>query len=132
MIALNVIALMIGGLFGSLLRYGLGLWIPAVGSFPLSTVVINLSGCLFLGWFFTAAPLRKIPSHLRLGLGTGFTGAFTTFSTFSVQTLEALSSSRPGTAAAYALANVIGGLFMAGLGVRIAGKNRRRQGEGAA
>ncbi|CAM4516702.1 MAG: fluoride efflux transporter CrcB [Paenibacillus macerans] len=129
---MDVIALIVGGFFGSLLRYGLGVGIPSVGSFPLSTVIINLTGCLFLGWFFTIAPLRKIPSHLRLGLGTGFTGAFTTFSTFSVQTLEALSSNRPGTAAAYALANVIGGLLMAGLGVRIAGKNRRRQGEGAA
>ncbi|KFN08976.1 fluoride efflux transporter CrcB [Paenibacillus macerans] len=129
---MDVIALIVGGFFGSLLRYGLGVGIPSVGSFPLSTVIINLTGCLFLGWFFTIAPLRKIPSHLRLGLGTGFTGAFTTFSTFSVQTLEALSFNRPGTAAAYALANVIGGLLMAGLGVRIAGKNRRRQGEGAA
>lgn len=129
---MDVIALIVGGFFGSLLRYGLGVGIPSVGSFPLSTIIINLTGCLFLGWFFTIAPLRKIPSHLRLGLGTGFTGAFTTFSTFSVQTLEALSSNRPGTAAAYALANVIGGLVMAGLGVRIAGKNRRRQGEGAA
>lgn len=129
---MNVIALIVGGFFGSLLRYGLGVWIPSVGSFPLSTVIINLTGCLFLGWFFTVAPLRKIPSHLRLGLGTGFTGAFTTFSTFSVQTLDALSSNRPGTAATYVLANVIGGLLMTGLGVWIAGKSRSNQGEGHA
>ncbi|MGZ7441180.1 fluoride efflux transporter CrcB [Paenibacillus sp. TH7-28] len=129
---MDVIALIVGGFFGSLLRYGLGVGIPSVGFFPLSTVIINLTGCLFLGWFFTIAPLRKIPSHLRLGLGTGFTGAFTTFSTFSVQTLDALSSNRPGTAAAYVLANVIGGLLMAGFGVWIAGKNQSNQGEGHA
>ncbi|MGG6313849.1 fluoride efflux transporter CrcB [Paenibacillus macerans] len=128
---MNVFALILGGFLGTALRYELSLWIPAAGSFPLPTFLINLAGCLFLGWFFTMAAKWPIRPEVRLGVGTGFTGAFTTFSTFTVQTVDAVHSHHPFTALAYVLASVIGGLLMAGAGVALGRINRKKAGESA-
>ncbi|HMB95028.1 MAG TPA: CrcB family protein, partial [Tepidisphaeraceae bacterium] len=50
--------------------------------FPVGTMVINLSGALFLGWFLTFVGARaNISDTMRLAIATGFVGAYTTFST---------------------------------------------------
>lgn len=52
-------------------------------TFPVGTFVINISGSLFLGWFFTVVSERVVISEtLRLAVAVGFVGAYTTFSTF--------------------------------------------------
>lgn len=124
LIALNILALILGGLLGTLLRYGLSLWIPAAGAFPLPILIINWAGCLFLGWLFTVATIRKLPPSVRIGAGTGFTGAFTTFSTFTVQTVDAIHTGQVAVALAYFLASLIGGLLMAWAGVSLGQKMR--------
>lgn len=125
---MNVIALIIGGFLGSIFRYEVGRWIPAAGNFQLATVLINLAGCFFLGWFFTVATKWKIRPDVRLGIGTGFTGAFTTFSTFSVQTVDAISGKQFGTAVLYLLISVVGGLLMSLIGVAIGKKSLHKGG----
>ncbi|WP_408646084.1 fluoride efflux transporter FluC [Thermobacillus composti] len=57
--------------------------------FPLGTMIINLTGCLFLGWFFTITLFRwKWPLEIRLGIGMGLTGSFTTFRLFHWKLLK--------------------------------------------
>ncbi|MDO3409023.1 fluoride efflux transporter CrcB [Saccharibacillus sp. CPCC 101409] len=124
----------VGGVLGALLRYALGLAIPHAGGFPLPTLLINWSGCLFLGLFFTLAlDAERISPAWRLGIGTGFTGAFTTFSTFSVETLELLRQGNTGEALLYAGLSLAVGIALSALGVRLgsAWGNRRPGGTAA-
>jgi CrcB protein len=72
------------GALGALARWGLGVATNGpTQAFPWTTLVINVSGCFALG--LLVAALGDDHALLRLGLGTGFLGAFTTFSTFSVE-----------------------------------------------
>lgn len=125
------IAVGIAGMAGALLRYYLSIAIGADGgaSFPAATLIINLIGCFVLSWFtFGVGTLNKLPAWFRVGFSTGLIGSFTTFSTFSVETVQLARQSLWGTAAAYVLLSVWGGLVMAWAGYRAANipRNRRR------
>jgi CrcB protein len=126
---MNVIALVVGGFIGTILRYELGDLIPPLSDgFPLGILFINLLGCLFLGWFFTVTSVRSgIRPEIRLGLGTGVTGAFTTFSTFSVQSVDLIQKGHFFIASLYILLSIIGGLLLTFAGVRLA-KAQRKEG----
>lgn len=132
---MDLVAVGIGGFFGAVLRYQLGQWMPSAHGLPIRTLIINLLGCLFLAWFFTITVKRwNIPSRLRLGIGTGFTGAFTTFSTFSMETTNLISHGQASLAIMYVLFSVIGGVVLALFGTKIAAqsvfKPVKRTGEG--
>lgn len=122
--SLNVIAVGIGGFIGAIVRYSIGKVIFIRSGFPLATLLINLLGCLFLAWFFTITAKRvKMDPNLKLAIGTGFTGAFTTFSTFSVETLNLLKNEQYGFALFYVLASIFGGIGLALLGAKLASLN---------
>jgi fluoride exporter len=125
----SVMALVLGGFIGTLLRYGIGEALPPLDNgFPLGTLLINLSGCLFLGWFFAWASRRaSLKTEVRLGLGTGLTGAYTTFSAFSVQIMDMLGNGQVVSGVAYLLASVVGGIGLTFAGVRLAGERNRRK-----
>ncbi len=76
-----------GGSIGALLRYLLYkfLQVPALGSFPIATLIINCTGSFLLGFF-----LNQIRGHSDLGLflALGVLGSFTTFSTFSLESVQ--------------------------------------------
>jgi CrcB protein len=110
-----------GGLLGTFCRYGMQQWIPVgAGGFPLAVLIINLAGCLFLGWFFTVTPgVLQIPPRLRLAIGTGFTGAFTTFSTFTVDALRLWSEGQAAVSLLYIATSLLGGLLMSLAGIRL-------------
>ncbi|WP_018757082.1 fluoride efflux transporter CrcB [Paenibacillus terrigena] len=117
----KILAVGAGGFVGAVLRYGLSEWIPAVDGFPWGILIINWSGCLFLGWLLTAAGKSlKISPTWTLALGTGFTGAFTTFSTFAVETFRLMDQGHWLMAMLYILSSVFGGLLLAYIGVRLA------------
>ena len=107
----------LGGAAGALTRYGMGLWITALNArfawaaFPLATLIINVSGSLLLGALLTLVGRGLWPPELRLALGVGFLGAYTTFSTFSVDLDSLLLRGEWGRALLYLLGNV--GLGMA-------------------
>lgn len=127
---MNGIALAAGGFAGTLLRYWLGEAIPTLaGGFPLGILCINLVGCFALGYLFAATPGRwSIPPQVRLGLGTGVMGAFTTFSTFSVQSASLIRSGHSLTAGLYIVTSICGGLLLAFAGARL-GRGPRAEGE---
>lgn len=117
----------LGGAAGALARYGLGLWIGWLGArstwatFPVATLLINVSGAFALGYLLTrlglSDPARAAwPPELRLALGSGFLGAYTTFSTFSVETDALLLRGEWGRAVLYVLLTVMVGLAAAVLG----------------
>lgn len=128
---MNLIALAIGGFCGTLLRYGLDHVIPSwPKGFPLGILLINLAGCFSLGWLFTQSrlPLLRLPG-VRLGLGTGMLGAFTTFSTFSLHVAQLVQEGRLVAAVVYITFSIVGGLLFSYAGYRLAG--RRREGREA-
>lgn len=104
----------VGGFFGAMSRYGLSQVIPQEYDFPLSTVFINSIGCFCLAWLFTKYT-RRTP--IILAIGTGFLGAFTTFSTFTVDSLILLEQGKWFLAGGYISSSVGGGLLFAVLGV---------------
>lgn len=109
--------LALGGAAGANARYYLGRavahWQGDAAAFPWATFLINVSGSAVLG--VVAALYLDHPDPARrnayLLLGTGFCGGFTTFSTFSLETLELFRAGRPWTAAAYAFGSVACGLL---------------------
>lgn len=104
----------LGGVAGALSRYYLGTALLRLAGLaaPWPTLAINVLGCAVLGALGPWAALRGEPwgPVLLLGLGVGFCGAFTTFSTFGVETVTLLTARRYLEAAAYVLASNLLGL----------------------
>ncbi|WP_181349593.1 fluoride efflux transporter CrcB [Thalassobacillus sp. CUG 92003] len=116
------IAVGIGGVIGSLLRYYISVYTGyGWGStFPFDTFLANLIGCFLLGWVTTyLAKMNWLPSPVSLGIGTGLIGSFTTFSTFSFETVALIKSSEWLIAISYVLGSLWGGLLLAYLGYRV-------------
>ena len=91
-----VLAIAVGGSLGAVSRYGIGEFVErrVVSVFPWDIFVVNMTGCLAVGILVSAVVDRHhTPEWLRLGLITGFVGAYTTFSTFS-QDLHDLGQAR--------------------------------------
>ncbi|ANS76205.1 hypothetical protein AWM70_17790 [Paenibacillus yonginensis] len=124
----------LSGILGALLRYEMGRWIvlPGVGLFPFGTLIVNLTGCLVLALFYTAATTRfKVSPPFRVAFGTGFIGSYTTFSTFCKEGIMLMKDGHAGTALAYILISLVGGYVCAWLGVRLGSfKSVQTAGEG--
>ena len=93
MAELSLLAIAIGGGLGSVARFVIYKEMGnLLGSYlPYGTLTVNVAGALALGWFATIFLDRpEINSAIRLGLIVGFLGAFTTFSTFSYESLQLL------------------------------------------
>jgi fluoride exporter len=121
-IRLGVVAVIAaGGSLGVAARYGVGQAIPtAAGAFPWATFWINISGSFVLGMFMVIVFERLGPTrYLRQFFGTGFIGAFTTFSTFSVETDLLIKDDHVGTAAAYVVSTLVVGLLCAWVGINL-------------
>ena len=114
-----------GGVIGALLREMLEVGVPSVHHFPLATLLINWSGSFFLAWFYTLTIWKwKVPQWVRAGVGTGIVGAYTTFSTFAVETDALLSRGRTDTAVLYVVLSLFGGLAFAAWGGRLGGERK--------
>lgn len=120
----TVLALLaIGATLGAALRYYGALWAVAYwgASFPIGTLLINVLGSFVLGWFLAWANAQHTPhTELRLLIATGFCGSFTTFSTFSYETITLLSTGRYSAAALNIGASFLLGLIAAGAGIGVA------------
>lgn len=105
---------------GGTVRYWLGVWIPAVGGFPLGTLLVNLLGCFIFSWIVKhILNDSDVSARLVLGMGVGFCGALTTFSSFALDTMKLVQAGQIGFAFLYLLLSFIGGLAMTVLGEAI-------------
>lgn len=119
---MNVLFVAIGSAAGGVLRYLVGMLIPAANGFPLATLSINIAGSFLIGLFsglLTRFAGGASAEMLRLVFVVGFCGGFTTFSTFSNETLRLLESSHYLAALGYVLASVLAGLLAVFLGYLI-------------
>jgi CrcB protein len=111
-----------GGALGAPARYGLAQVVHvAPGSFPWATFWTNVSGSLVLGFVLVLIAERWPASqYLRPFVATGFLGAYTTFSTFAVETDVLLKDGHLVTAMAYLVASLVAGLAAVWLGMAAA------------
>jgi CrcB protein len=113
-----------GSAVGGLLRWVVGIvsaaWFGV--SFPWGTLIINLTGCLFLGWFGTLLGDRLMPNseELRLLLAVGLCGAYTTFSTFEFETNKLFQKGDSFYAILYLGSSVFLGLLAIRIGALLA------------
>ena len=115
----------LGGALGASARYGLDRLIEARSSavFPVSTFVINISGCFLIGVISAALVDRHhLPAWLRVGLVVGVVGGYTTFSTFAQEALDLADIHHVLVSAAYILASVGVGMAAVYAGTTL-GKN---------
>lgn len=113
----NTLFVGVGGALGAVMRYLIDLagnWIWPF-SFPLATLVINLSGCFALGWL-NGYVFKQLPVKFQAGIGAGIIGALTTFSTLSVDVVRMIESGDLGAALIDFLISSIGGLICSALG----------------
>lgn len=106
----NYIAVALGGALGCCARLGVNQLVhERYGqAFPLATLLINVSGCLIMGFlfFFTLEKVSLSPV-MRLGLITGVLGGFTTFSAFGIETLLLVEDGKTGYAVLYVTLSVV-------------------------
>lgn len=116
---MNWLAVAIGGALGSVTRYGVALLLPvATGKFPWPTFIVNLIGSFLIGVAYVVIVQKQILSpELRLWLMTGFLGGFTTFSSFSLETLQLWQQGQNIQALIYIISSVICCLLAVALAV---------------
>lgn len=117
----NLLLVAIGGAIGASLRYGINIgmvtWFGK--SFPYATLSVNIIGSFFMGLLFSAIEHGIIPDqHWRALIGMGLLGAFTTFSTFSLDTLLLMQQQEWVKAILNILLNVFVCLLAAALGMQ--------------
>lgn len=120
MIALCVL---VGGAVGAPARYLTDAYVKHRfdGRFPYGTLLVNVIGCLVLGLVTGAVATGGLSSEAKALLGTGFCGGLTTFSTFSVETVELWQGRRSFLALSYLVSSVLAGLAAAAVGYAVTG-----------
>jgi fluoride exporter len=110
----------LGGALGAMTRYGVALAVARLWKreFPLATLMINVSGSFVVGFVAgIAAEKASIDPLWRLLIVTGFVGAYTTFSTFELETHQLVKGGSVLPAITYVLASVIAGFVAVQLGI---------------
>lgn len=118
---LTVLSVALGGALGSVARHGVGVAARALWpGWPLGTLVVNVSGSFAIGVLFGLFLLKPAPDWVRFGLITGVLGGFTTFSAFSIETVEMLRVEGAWAASIYVVATLILGFGACALGLWVA------------
>ncbi|GII99843.1 camphor resistance protein CrcB [Sediminihabitans luteus] len=124
-----VALVVLGGAVGTAGRYGLALAVPTVAGWPLATLTANVVGAFCLGLLLEAL-VRRGPEttglrRVRLGVGTGALGGFTTFSSLAFEIERLLAGGDVATALGYAAATLVLGALACTGGVVLAARGAR-------
>ena len=120
---MTLLLVALGGALGSVLRYKIDGWVQAGagGSFPWGILVVNVTGCFVAGLLMTVLLERTaVSDEVRTGLLVGVLGGYTTFSTFSLQSLDLADAGLWGYVLLNVLASVAGALLAVWLGQQLA------------
>ncbi|WP_062107251.1 fluoride efflux transporter CrcB [Bacillus niameyensis] len=114
---MNILFVAIGGFFGAISRFGVNNWIKSRfhAHFPIATLMVNLVGSFLLGLLIGA----KLGHTWELLLGTGFMGAFTTFSTFKLDSIQLWNNTQGKSMTLYLSASYTFGILLALIGMRM-------------
>lgn len=122
----------LGGCAGAYARYWVSMQIPPVADgWPSATFAVNLLGAFLLG--FLLEGLARIGDDrgarrlVRLAIGTGFIGAFTTYSTFASDIYGLVQHNHIVLSVIYGLITVIGGLVLSAFGIWVASSHHKRR-----
>lgn len=137
----------LGGACGSVARYLVGTWASALltipwhpptgattQAFPVGTLVVNITGALALGYLLEALARRGSETarrrKIRIGLGTGVLGGFTTYSALALETQQMLTGGGTWLALLYVALTLAGGTAacLGGIGIAARADRRRRDG----
>ncbi|MQA88398.1 MAG: fluoride efflux transporter CrcB [Streptosporangiales bacterium] len=127
---MRVVAVFVGGTLGTLARWGVGHVVPVSGvGFPVGTFGANVSGAFALGLVGVLLLERLRPArHVRLLLGVGFLGAYTTFSTMAVEGVRLVEAGSWRMAAGYWIATLVAGQMAGVYGMWLGRLRPRRRG----
>ncbi len=115
----NVLYVALGGAFGSVMRYGLGLMVAHLKwSFPLATLLCNVLGSLLLG-FVAAMVVKGLPDGWRLFITVGLCGGFTTFSTFSMDAVRMMQEGSWSMLVVYMFVTLMAGFGALYIGLKL-------------
>jgi len=119
-----------GGIIGAVCRYSLGTFIGglAVTPFPYGTLSVNLIGSFLLSFIAYSSLLRwQLRREHLLAVNTGIIGSFTTFSTFSVETVKLMLQGHPLLALGYVFISLVFGLLLSWAGIYLATQLYRKE-----
>jgi CrcB protein len=118
----TVLAVAIAGAIGAPARYLVERAIADRSGrhFPWGTLVVNVTGSLVLGFLTGLALYHGLASTPKTVIGTGFIGAYTTFSTYAYETVDVAERSTARLAGAYAIGSIVAGVAAATLGLVLA------------
>ncbi|GAB2027168.1 fluoride efflux transporter FluC [Lactovum odontotermitis] len=120
---MKIFVVFIFGIFGGMARMEVTDRLPEAGDFPLATLIINLAGCFLFAFFVKNYLVKKQTAEIWvLAAGTGFLGAFTTFSSAILDSYRLISSGNYALALFYIFLEAAGGLAMIFLGNQTARK----------
>ncbi len=124
---MRLILIAVFGAIGTLARYGLQGIVQVraggTGTFPYGTLLINLTGCFFLGLIGQFMLNRMVVSpEWRMAITVGFFGGYTTFSSFGWETAKMLEDGEWLPATTYVAASVVAGLLLSVAGIRLANR----------
>lgn len=108
----------IGGALGAMSRYSLSLLVPS-DKFPYATLAANVLGCLFIGILASWGVRTNLSSNTMMLLKTGFCGGFTTFSTFSLETMKFFQTGDLVLGSVYVITSIVACLFGVWIGMKI-------------
>ncbi|HEY4732546.1 MAG TPA: fluoride efflux transporter CrcB [Gammaproteobacteria bacterium] len=116
---IQVIVIATGGAIGALLRYWMSIWVYSFAGqdFPYGTLAVNVSGSLLIGFLYILIERMGLGIEWRAALLIGLIGAFTTFSSFSLETLNLFEQGEQLKAAMNIVLSVVLCLFATWLGM---------------
>lgn len=105
----EVMAVAVGGALGALSRFALTTWVRHywASPFPVATFLVNVAGSIALGYVLTVLPAKPAGTIWVALMATGFLGSFTTFSTFSWETIALVRSGSVGLALLYVALSLV-------------------------